>query len=660
LTAKSWFLDPILGAIPITAFGTVGSLSPNTKKTSERSRRMYLTLSSSHWACDIEADGYLDEATRIWCVCVINVVTKEKKEFTDAESFRNWYREDFTLVGHNFIAYDLVMLNRFWAAKIGVSRVVDTFVLSQLYNPTYSGGHSLEAWGQRLRYPKSEHNDFSRLSPDMLKYCMRDTVLTALLFRRLSERMLQVGFTETGCELEHKAWNIIQNKQRRNGFPLDKERATGLYAFLRKREEELKNEIYGLWPPRLQVVGEYAKAFKKDGTPTTTYARHLEQYPEVRLLGGGGYECLDFVSFNLGSPKQRIEKLLELGWQPVNKTPKGNPKVDEDSLLEYAESSGQKEVVALAKWIVTNSRANMIRTWLDAVNEKTGAIHGKLFLASTLRYRHNSPNSANIPAVRLKKDAEGVEQILYGEEGAFAYESRDLWTCGDPAEWSLVGIDGTGIQNRCLIHGLIGVVGEQAVAEFKELSLHGDIHKRNIDVLGLANKAAAKKFYYTLMMGGQGARLAADQAQFGTKMTAAEGKVLRDKMIASMPGFHELIDKLEKEYEQTGRIVLCDGTPILVPSPHMVIPYLLQGDESRLMKKAMILVDEECRKNKISQHVLKVADIHDEWQFRVRNEYVEQFVTLALPCFNRAGEFFNYRIPIDGDYKVGKTWAETH
>jgi hypothetical protein len=42
-------------------------------------------------------------------------------------------------------------------------------------------------------------------------------------------------------------------------------------------------------------------------------------------------------------------------------------------------------------------------------------------------------------------------------------------------------------------------------------------------VLGLANKAAAKKFYYTLMMGGQGKRLAADQAQFGTKMTPAEG-----------------------------------------------------------------------------------------------------------------------------------------
>jgi hypothetical protein len=240
------------------------------------------------------------------------------------------------------------------------------------------------------------------------------------------------------------------------------------------------------------------------------------------------------------------------------------------------------------------------------------------------------------------------------------YESRDLWTCGDPVHWSLVGIDGTGIQNRCLIHHLISSVGEEAVPTSKNSRLRGDIHKHNIRVLGLANKAAAKKFYYTLMMGGQGKRLAADQAQFGTRMTPAEGTLLRDRMIESIPGFGTLISNLQKTLKETGRIVLCDGTPILVPSPHMVIPYLLQGDESRLMKKASILVDLEVRKAGIAEHVRKVADIHDEWQFVVRKEYVKQFIALALPCFPRAGESFGYKILIEGDAKEGKTWAETH
>jgi DNA polymerase I len=637
---------------------------------------VYLTPTNSHWACDIEADNLLEEATRIWCVCVENVLSGEKASFTDAASFLAWQdgHPDAIYVGHNFIAYDAVMLNRFWGTRITISKIVDTFVLSQLYSPTMpkprglvgkKGPHSLEAWGLRVKLPKTEFDDFGAFSQTMLEYCANDTSLTARVFMKLSERMRQVGFTEGGIEIEHQAWNIIQNKQRRNGFPFDKKKALELLVTIRAREEELKREIYKLWPPRFLVVKRGLKPFKKDGSPSANYARHCGQFPEVRLTPEG-YDCYDWVEFNLGSPPQRIEKLLELGWEPTNwniskKTKeKTSPKVDEDELLAYADISGRSEVAALAKWIVFNSRGNMIETWLDSYNEKTGAIHGKLMIASTLRYRHNSPNSANIPAVRTKKDENDVEHIQYNEDGAWTYECRDLWTCGDPKEWSLVGIDGTGIQTRCLIHHLISTVGEERVSDFKELALAGDIHKHNIEVLGLANKAAAKKFYYTLMMGGAGGRLAADQAQFGTKMTAKEGNILKEKMIASMPGFGELIKKLEKELELTGRIRLCDGTPILVPSPHMVIPYILQGDESRLMKQALVYVDQEIRRHRLQEHVLKVADIHDEWQWRVRKQYVAQFIGLALPCFNRAGETFNYKIPIDGAAKEGLTWAETH
>ena len=624
---------------------------------------MYLTPTNSHWACDIEADNLLDKATRIWCATLLNVITKEKVECRQADEFIAFTKghPDAIYVGHNFLSYDVVMLNRHWGAGIPAARVVDTFILSQIYNPTYTGGHSLKAWGERLKYLKGEFNEFDRFSEKMLRYCMRDTTLTALLFLRLTERMRQVGFTEDGCKIEHLAWNIIQNKQRRTGFPFNYKGGLELYVTLRNREEELQNEIHRLWPPELRLIRTYKSAYRKNGEYNLQYLRHKGQYPKLDLLPDGQYQAFDFVSFNLGSPVQRIEKLLELGWRPVEYTKSGNPKVDEDALLAFAELSGTPEVKALAKWIVINSRANMIRTWLDAYNEETGAIHGKLFIASTLRYRHNSPNSANIPAVRHKKDENGDDQIQYGEEGSYTYEVRDLWTCGDDGTaWSLVGLDGTGIQNRALIHNLIKTVGIDTVRPFLDLGLSGDIHRHNIKVLGLANKAAAKKFYYTLMMGGGGARLAADQAQFGTVMTAKYGDELKYKMIGSIPGFHELIAALCYELRGTGRIKLCDGTPILVSSAHMVIPYLLQGDESRLMKQAMIYVDEEINRHRLRNHVFKVADIHDEWQYRVRNEYVGQFTSLALPCFRRSGEHFNYNLPIDGDAKVGKTWAETH
>lgn len=638
---------------------------------------MYLTVTENHWAADIEADGLLAEATTIWCKAVINLVTKEEREFLTKEEFNEWQAEhpDAIYVGHNYLSYDCPMVNRHWDGGIPASRIVDTFLLSQLYDPGMprpkgmkgrKGPHSLEAWGIRLNYKKGEFEEFDKFSPEMLKYCKRDARLTGLLFIRLSQRMRETGFTERGCELEHLAWNIIQNKQKRNGFPFNKRKAEELYATLRHREEELKDEIYKLWPPSLECVKSYGSSRVKSGADNVQFTRHSSQYPRVIRHDDGSYDCHDWVSFNLGSPPQRIQKLLELGWVPTSFTKKtkkgggGNPKVDEDSLLEFADASGNPELKALSKWVVINSRANMIGTWLDAYDEKTGAIHGSLFLAGTLRYKHNSPNTANIPAVRLLKDADGVEQIVYGEDGGYSYESRDLWDCGDPDEWSLVGIDGTGIQNRCLIHHLIETVGEERVRPFTELSLRGDIHKHNIEVLGLAHKAAAKKFYYTLMMGGGGERLAADQAQFGTKMSAKEGSAKKKMLVESIPGFDDLISKLQEGLAKKGRIVLCDGTPILVSSPHMVIPYLLQGDESRLMKQALIYIDEEIRRRRLTNDILKAADIHDEHQWRVRNKYVEEFISFALPCFRRAGDSFGYKVPIDGDYKIGKTWAETH
>lgn len=624
---------------------------------------MYLEPTTNHWACDIEGDGLRDTVSEVWCVCLENIVTGEKLAFTNPADFLLWLTEspNAILVGHNFIAYDAPVLNRIWGSRIGIGRIVDTMVLSMLYSPGLAGGHSLGAWGQRVKLPKGDFNDFSKLSDEMLKYCANDVALTALVYRRLTARMRQAGFSERGCELEHRAWHIIQNKQRIHGFPFDYKRAQELYVTLRARQEELRNEIHNLWPPRLECVGEYKQSRKKDGSPTADYLRHCGQYPRVDLEpSNAGYRVYDYVEFNLGSPQQRVAKLLEAGWTPTNFTPKtkngggGNPQVDEDSLLAWAELSGIKEGLALAKWLVCSSRANMVNTWLNAYNEKTGAIHGQLWIAGTLRYRHNNPNSANVPAVRLTKD----DKIRYGEEGSWAYESRDLFTCGSRDGYSLVGIDGTGIQNRCLIHNLILTIGEDALRDFIDLSLEGDIHKRNIDILGVPNKAAAKKFYYTLMMGGGGARLAADQVQFGVHMTAKQAEAKKKALIDSMPGFGQLIKKLQRELDKTGRMKLCDDTPILVPSPHMVIPYLLQGDESRLMKQALIYTDEEVRRHKLD--AVKVADIHDEWQWKVKDEHVEPFIRYSLSCFPRAGDSFGYRILISGAAKVGKTWAETH
>jgi DNA polymerase-1 len=584
-------------------------------------------------------------------VCVENAVTPEKRTFYSKEEFNDWQKNDFIFVGHNLVAFDLPVLNRFWGTRIPIRRAVDTFVLSMLYSPSLAGGHSLEAWGQRLKLPKLEHKDFTQLSPEMVTYCENDVKVTKRLFSRLSQRMRDVGFTERGAGLETHSWHIIQNKQRRNGFPFDVERAHKLYCELRERQEELKNAIYRTWPPQMECVGTYKRARKRDGSPSANFLRHTQQYPRVEESDNGEYSVFDWVEFNLGSPKQRVDKLLEVGWTPTTYTKAGNPKVDEDSLIKFAESSGNEAGRLLAKWLICYYRANALFVikkdgteggWIPAYNEKTGAIHGNLWLAGSLRYRHDNPNTANIPSVRIGPDG----HPKMGESGSWTYESSDLWTCGDASRYSLVGVDAKGIQLRILAHYLND-------PEFNKAILSDDPHTYNQETWGLDSRAKAKTILYAIVMGAGDGRVASE-----ANISLKDAKATKKQLFDRVPGFPRLIERLQNEWKKTGRITLCDGTPILVPQDYRVIPYLLQGDESKLMKQASIYLDEEIRRKKIEAY--KCADVHDEWQYRVANEQLELFVEAALSCFPRAGQSFDYTIPIEGDAKVGKTWAETH
>ena len=76
------------------------------------------------------------------------------------------------------------------------------------------------------------------------------------------------------------------------------------------------------------------------------------------------------------------------------------------------------------------------------------------------------------------------------------------------------------------------------------------------------------------------------------------------------------------------------------------------------MKKALSLLDNKLKLNTIDYKF--VANIHDEWQVEVR-ESQSDFVGLrAVDSIIEAGKYFNLRCPLDGEYKVGDNWSETH
>ena len=423
---------------------------------------------SKYWVCDIEADSLTP--TRIWVVVCENAATGEVLTFLDREQFNRFAaaNRDSYFVGHNFLSFDVPNLNRLWGCDIPFDRVVDTLVLSYMYDPRMQGGHSLEAWGERMKFPKLAHEDWSQYSPEMLERCKQDVRLTKRVFLALTQRMSKRGFSEKSCKIEHDI-RVVVDKQERNGFYFDIAGAEQLLERVQSEKDGLAGPIQTLFPPVLQSGGVYNYRCKADGTPYASFDRHLASYPKLVLAPDSlTYEVFDWQEFNIGSPQQRLSKLLSIGFKPTKKTKNGNPSVDEDSLVEFANSKkGVPEAQAIADWLVLSGRASMLQTWLNAVDREDSRMRGRVLTcgAITRRMTHFSPNTANIPKAKPK--------VKYGKE------CRELWTVADRVTRRLVGYDAKGLEMRMFGHYLRDPVAA-------ELYIHGDPHAVNTANLGLA------------------------------------------------------------------------------------------------------------------------------------------------------------------------------
>ena len=85
---------------------------------------------------------------------------------------------------------------------------------------------------------------------------------------------------------------------------------------------------------------------------------------------------------------------------------------------------------------------------------------------------------------------------------------------------------------------------------------------------------------------------------------------------------------------------------------------LLQGAGAIVMKKALVILNQNLRKAGVEWKF--VANVHDEWQIETKPEHAERVGKLAVEAIREAGRVYNLFCPLDGEYKIGRNWKETH
>ena len=534
---------------------------------------------------------------KIW-MCVTREIGGDVKVWKEASGLQKYLDSCDLIIMHNGICFDAPVLRRNWNITMKQNQMCDTLVLSRLLSPSLEGGHSLDAWGQRLGFAKGDFKDFdSGYSAEMESYCIQDTLVTEKLYLHLTAELNTKKFEERSIKLEHNVQAIIA-KQEENGFKLNEREAITFLTTLQSKLAVLETELQNIFPTKtiLRVSEKTGKFLKPIIEP-----------------------------FNPGSRKQIGERLIEKGWKPEKFTENGQPIVDEGTLegLDFPEAK------AIAEYLLLQKRIAQIKSWLDVV-QPDGRVHGRVITngAVTGRMTHHSPNMAQVPSCGSP----------YGED------CRDLWIV--EKGYKLVGIDASGLELRMLAHYM------KDDAYIYEVT-QGDIHTANQKAAGLETRAQAKTFIYAFLYG-------AGAAKIGKVVGAGakEGQKLIDSFLENTPKLRVLREKVARISKSEGSLPGLDGRRLHIRSDHAALNTLLQGAGAIVMKQALVILDE--RLSKLGIDYKFVANVHDEWQIEVEESDADLVGKLGVQAIESAGRVLEMRCPLTGEYRVGNSWKETH
>ena len=542
---------------------------------------------------------YLDIETTLDHSTIWCAVTKVKNDIqvhTTASTLQKVLSDAHKIIGHNLIGFDVGILDRVWNVHISRDTVVDTLYLSRLYNPSQDGGHSLRNWGTILG--GTGKLDFTDYDGG------------------LSDEMIEYCIADVELtEQVHKWLELQLDKEGFSQQSIDLEHRVGWITTEQERNG-FKLDVPFAEKLMMDLMFEMNNI-------ESELQSIFPPIVEERWSEKTGKQLKDKVTvFNPGSRKQIAERLQGLGVKFDKKTEKGNIIVDEKVL----EGIDRPEAKAVARYMMLQKRVAQIDSWLKAV-EDDGRVHGRVITngAVTGRMTHQSPNMAQVPAV----------------SAPFGTECRSCWTVDEGNV--LVGIDASGLELRMLAHYMDD-------EDYTNEILNGDIHTANQRAAGLETRPLAKTFIYAFLYGAGDAKIGAIVGG-----NSGTGRRLKERFLHNTPALEELRGRIDRQ-AQSGVLVGLDGRKLRVRSQHAALNTLLQGAGACVMKQAVVHLADKLRN---IPHKF-VANVHDEWQIETPAHYADTVGRIGVRSIRIAGETLGLRCPLDGEYRVGNNWAETH
>jgi hypothetical protein len=449
---------------------------------------------------------------------------------------------------------------------------------------------------------------------------------------------------------------ILIHEQEQSGIYFDMAKALYYIALL----EKMKGEKYSLIRPHLNYevikgekldkeTGEYSfvrKVYLKDGRYNSQILSHYDD-PSIVC---GPFSRIQIEEPSISKRGLIINQLLKYGWKPTEFTEKGSPKLTEKGepvdTLDDVGTFGKD----LSLWYIYAHRQSQIRGFLPHVRSD-GRIPAGMNTCATNTFRAAHRVVANIPR----------------PTSVFGKEMRSLFRVPDGRKF--VGADESGLELRILAHHMRD-------PEYINQILKGDIHLYNLSLTGdyiyngvidfsdipfekkrLAQyRDIGKTWIYGFIYG-----CGDDKSGRIIGKGKKEGKKLKQEFFKRLPALVSLIDKIKIFVEKHGFIPSIDNRKIRIRQfegrylLHTALNAKLQADGSILTKKAMVFAADEIKRRGLD--AFQIIFYHDEFGYDCSEECADEVGKILIESMKKAGEFYNLRIPIDGEYAIGMDWG---